>query len=162
MHQLVLGRRRAKSRVKSEVGFEHIDTWLPQDTKITPLGMLSDQRFYPRSRDMCVLSAWCLASLHHPVHLEQGRFYRDIRIEATPARRDNIGGERRAGGQPVLLAEQFGIVFNSQVGARDIVGVRLARYRRTASRRRRAGCDGHLATVALDKLRIGRSQVGPT
>src|SRR5258708_14558754 len=124
--------------------------------------MLSDQRFYPRNRDVCVLSAWCLASLHHPVHLQQGRFYRDIRIEATPARRDNIGGERRAGGQPVLLAEQFGIVFNSQVGARDIVGVWLARYRRTASRRRRAGCDGHLATVALDKLRIGRSQVGPT
>src|SRR5258708_17222162 len=111
---LVLGRRRAKSRVKSQVEFEHIDTRLPQDTKITPLGMLSDQRFYPRNRDVCVLSAWCLASLHHPVHLEQGRFYRDIRIEATPARRDNIGEGRGGGGGPHLLVAEFPRGFSSQ------------------------------------------------
>src|SRR5258708_37190874 len=108
---LVLGRRRAKSRVKSQVEFEHIDTRLPQDTKITPLGMLSDQRFYPRNRDVCVLSAWCLASLHHPVHLEQGRFYRDIRIEATPARRDIIGGGARSAGPRAFPLADFGAVF---------------------------------------------------
>src|SRR5258708_33995404 len=142
MHQLVLGRRRAKSRVKSQVEFEHIDTRLPQDTKITSLGMLSDQRFYPRNRDVCVLSAWCLASLHHPVHLEQGRFYRDIRIEATPARRDNIGGGRRGGGHPLPLAGQVGIVFYSQVGGRGKVGGGRSPFPPTASRRRGGGGSG--------------------
>src|SRR5258708_25345831 len=134
---LVLGRRRAKSRVKSQVEFEHIDTRLPQDTKITPLGMLSDQRFYPRNRDVCVLSAWCLASLHHPVHLEQGRFYRDIRIEATPARRDNIGGDGRGGGQPLLPLGKLGLHFYSHVGAREILEVRPSPQPRTASSKRR-------------------------
>src|SRR5258706_8584705 len=159
---LVLGSGRAVGRVQGQVEFERIDTRFPQDTKITRLGILSDQRFYLLRCDRSILSAQCPASIHHPVHLEQSGFDRDIRIEATSARGDDICGERRIGGQPVLLAEQFSIGFHSQVGARNVVSVRLAWYRCTASRREHARGDGHLAPVALDKLWIGRSQVGPT
>ena len=102
---LVLGSGWAVGRAQSQVEFEHIDTRFTQDTKITRLGILSDQRFYLLRCDRGILSAWCPASIHHPVHLEQGGFDRDIRIEATSARRDDICGERRIGGQPVLLAE---------------------------------------------------------
>src|SRR5258708_38551525 len=93
---LVLGSGWAVGRAQSQVEFEHIDTRFTQDTKITRLGILSDQRFYLLRCDRGILSAWCPASIHHPVHLEQGGFDRDIRIEATSTRRDR-SEERRVG-----------------------------------------------------------------